>query len=455
MAREVQGCKACGYLPGSGRIGRPRYPHDLPWKRSRARDGDIQLEWLLARNQSALVFDFEYPALGIGNSLHGFTQAVSWALVGGLPIFLLEPAGDATVNSLCYAFECGFPLIKRELLFGTGAPHQHRKHVFPPTPTSASFALLHSRPDKPFKVVSFKSNIRLHPCLVEAFYTSPKPCGKQNAHDASICWQINVLRSLLPRLSSHAVMRLEALPKQMFHGDLSRVLQIAREERESPHKLHSYFPAIHIRTLLPAIETYSSIKGAVAAARFQANLEFLANSSDFCIFGSQAMPSEGKDFPRDVFIASDSMELKKLMSARWESTEETTNGGAWRLHYFISPGVRLRARRAIKQPGEFVTDAMLLTLVELWYLSRSRPLIGLAFFDIRLGEKLLLAEQEGNERSAIFKTVSTFAKGASLLGGLETATEFAQCASIGRGNTAIPIGRPINKACSVECREST
>ena len=102
-----------------------------------------------------------------------------------------------------------------------------------------------------------------------------------------------------------------------------------------------------------------------------------------------------------------------------------------------------------------MTDAMLLTLVELWYLSRSRPLIGLAFFDIRLGEKLLLAEQEGNERSAIFKTVSTFAKGASLLGGLETATEFAQCASIGRGNTAIPIGRPINKACSVDCREST
>ena len=464
VARSVRRSSSCaaavgeqkgGWWPSTARRSDdPAYPHTRT--KPGHQHGDDQLAWLTAHNRSALVFDFEYPAIGIGNGLNGFIQAASWAVVGGLPILLLEPSGEATINSLCFVFECGFPTVRRELLFGPRAPFGQQKmvHVFPPTPTTAQFDLLHSRADKLFKVVSFKSNIRLHPCLNEAFYTSSKPCGKQNAKDAGICWQISVIRALLPRLSARAHERLVSLPPSVFHGNFERVLQIAGAERSPssspPTPTHlPYFQAIHIRTLLPAIETYRTIQGAKAASLFRSNIEFLANVSDLCTFDDRLLLSQhhsevqqSTTQTRDVFIASDSLELKQLLSARWEAQ----SANPWRLHYFVSPGARLRTRRAAS-----VTDAMLLTLVELWLLSRSRPLIAMAFFDIRLGEKSLSEESERSGGKLLFKTVSTFAKGASLLGGLGTATDFSQCATIGSGSRATPISRPINKDCSEEC----
>jgi len=242
---------------------------------------------------------------------------------------------------------------------------------------------------------------------------------------------------------------------------------------------------------------------------------------------------------RSVLVASDSLLLKTKLRERWEPR-------GWRLHYFATTGDRLTdvarpaggfaqghlsplasglSRRGPTLPtglsgdlfggpadnegptgeGHGGTVSQFLTLVELWLLSRSRPLLAMAFFDLRLatidalpplpgltsgltpgldgGERavaagnvahefVLSAKQPNKPRksSALLhagplhagaaglqlaegglRALSTFSKAAALLGGLDALESFGQCASTGMGATALPVAKPGPGPCSSEC----
>jgi len=118
----------------------PMHP-DLPTSR-----GVDVVQRVLAVNGSAVVFDFEGPSLGIGNCLFGFLQAFHWAVLGGMPLFLLShPKG--TANALCSVFDCGFPIVSSELVSRLGS------HRYPASPKDKHFReLLSFRNEGPFKV---------------------------------------------------------------------------------------------------------------------------------------------------------------------------------------------------------------------------------------------------------------------------------------------------------------
>ena len=332
LAHRIQSSEGCRDV-ASGHL----YPHNLPTKKT---DDDDLLSWLLQRNESVIIFDFENPGLGIGNGLAGFLQAIDWAMLGGLPLFLLEPEGESSVNSLCFIFECGFPLVRREYIFGAGARLRHLVHVFPPTPTARQYHSLLAYPEKLLKIVSFKSNGRLNACTQSAFYNGIKPCGKQNAGDASVCWQSSILQGLLPRLSKAAVERLAEMESQ-FHGDFRRILELARDETMQTESKPIFFKSLHVRTLLPRIETYRWLQGPEVAAKFKEGLNDYINRSDLCTFQNEVSSDRapiGAE-KHDIFIASDSLEFKNLLTARWENSDSSK----WRLHFFRSPGERLES----------------------------------------------------------------------------------------------------------------
>jgi uncharacterized membrane protein YgcG len=360
--------------------------------------------------------------------LFGFLQAFHWAVVSGLPLFILShPTG--TANALCSVFDCGFPVISSELVATRGF------HRFAPTPKDKEYRTLLSHPNKPFKVVCFRSHMQTHPCLRDAFVPSADAaCAaaggsrKTSAH-AAVCWHVAALQALMPRLSRGALLRLPVLMRTQTHGDVARIMALAQAEgvglrggglARPVAMLGATMPALHVRTLSPNLETYASIKGSAAANFFRANLELLVAKTDFCTFLTSSNGSSNSDSPvssgrcgsalgwsgRDVFVASDSLALKELLALRWEPL-------GWRLHFFTTTGARLTsvprpahgfhpAFAAANDPAP-VRDqtlgrggahmwlstvggdaAQFGTLLELWLLSRAAPLVAMTFFDVRL-----------------------------------------------------------------------
>jgi len=503
-ALAAEECRACdevrlGTLPQDMPTSRP-----LPGRLPEALDEPV--EWVLRTNGSAIVFDFEGPSLGIGNCLFGFLQAFHWAVVGGMPLFILShPTG--TANALCTVFDCGFPVVSSKFVAKYGL------HRFMPSPKEREYRTLRSHPNKPFKVVSFRSHMGTQPCLRDAFSLPDNAaCAassfkRKSLLNVAVCWQAAALQALIPRLSWGAQLRLPGLIKSHLHGDVSRILSLAKAEDHSPQSKYTMpavasrtaMPALHVRTLNPKVETYAEIKGSTAANVFQKNLELLVAKSDFCTFLDKNQTSSGNGIggkgsgmtqgSRDVFVASDSLALKELLASRWEPL-------GWRLHFFTTTGARLTT---VPRPtygffpvvegaegGAFLgvngatkwwsrvggDDAQFCTLIELWLLSRAAPLVAMTFFDVRLATaaatKSLQREALLNGHGAAEKTadslevietteahelraLSTFAKSAALRGGLGAAAGLSQCHGTTSGLAPLRVGHPGPGACSSEC----
>jgi len=510
-ALAAEQCRECDDV----RLG--TLPRDMPTARPRPGSLlealDDPVEWVLRTNGSAIVFDFEGPSLGIGNCLFGFLQAFHWAVVGGLPLFILShPTG--TANALCSVFDCGFPVVTSKFV----AKHGH--HRFIPSPKEREYRTLRSHSNKPFKVVCFRSHMGTQPCLKDAFsMPNNAACAatsfkRKSLLNAAVCWHVAALQALIPRLSRGALLRLPGLMKSHLHGDVSRILSLAEAADFRPQSEHLVpavmsgiaMPALHVRTLNPKVETYAEIKGNSAASVFQKNLELLVAKSDFCTFlhvndtnSDSAIGGKSIDLAqsnRDVFVASDSLALKELLASRWEPS-------GWRLHFFTTAGARLTtvprpehgfspifegseailaphdsAPRGVNRNAKWWSRiggdaAQFCTLIELWLLSRAAPLVAMTFFDVRLataaGTKSLQQEalHRNGHGTAVksaesveaavtselheLRALSTFAKSAAIRGGLGAAAGLSQCHGTASGRAPLRVGHPGPGACSSEC----
>ena len=500
-ARAAELCAACdSFRPGI-------LPLDMPTARQHPSTSSSLLrdpvEWVLETNRSAVVFDFTGGFFGIGNCLYGFLQAFHMAVMTGLPLFILShPTG--TANAFCSVFECGFPVVTSELLSSRGS----QRLPFRATVSDA----MQPHSNVPFKVVNYRSNGNTAVCLKDAF--SPpvnQACSSKSKSSAAVCWQAAVLRALMPRLSRAALLRLPTLRDVHIHGDFGQLLALAQSETAGA-AVAPAMRALHVRTLNPKIENYGYLKSDKSNHLFDDNLKLLVTKSDFCTFfgdsntgnnsshnnlsSSSRSSRNDQRYPegtnRDVLVASDSLALKESLAARWEPL-------GWRLHFFTTAGARLTtvprpaygfksvpeaetSQNKTSEPGPSAEEsgtlfwwsevggsaAQFCTLLEFWLLAHARPLVASTFFDIRLAtasatkyleQQITSVDEHGRVLSReLSQTVdnshsalSTFAKVATIRGGLAATAALSQCHSTGSGHAPTRVARPGSGACSSEC----
>jgi hypothetical protein len=287
---------------------------------------------------------------------------------------------------------------------------------------------------------------------------------------------MKVISALLPRFSEAAF---EALPtlERFYRGNFTRVLSLAQTWHRRPLSVAQLgslaagapgqprpedsaftFRALHVRTLDATVDpTMSHYNG--KANHVEANLNALIENADFCTF--QSGPSGRKKGEGEVFLASDSMLLKKKLRV------SLARDGHFTVSYFDSPGDRLRIGM-----NSLLSTTQLITFFEFFLLSQAKGgLVSMSFFDrsllfgdfaagYRASDLVKFGVGVDKEGSLNAQASSTFAKSATFLGGPDSTAKFYACLTPGRGHPPVIMAQAIEGPnthkvgegkCSSEC----